>query len=230
LLFLNHILYVEKEEKKYKPTEIGFLVNDFLVTGAPVSELSRTDGLILLFFFALFLYNIYRSFKKGDSEKMLEIEKDDLARSVPGLVVFIVLGIVGLTLGGKWVVDGAIGLALALGVSQSLVGLTVVAIGTSLPELSTSAVAAFRGKSDIAIGNVVGSNIFNVLWILGISAAIKPLPFMASNNSDLFMVIFASVLLFLFMFIGKRHILERWQGLIFVLVYISYVATIIARG
>jgi cation:H+ antiporter len=105
-------------------------------------------------------------------------------------------------------------------VSQSFVGLTVVAIGTSLPELATSAVAAYKKNTDIAIGNVVGSNIFNILWILGLSSVIKPLPFSPANNTDILMTIVASVLLFFF--IGRNHSLQRWQGIMFLLIYILY--------
>jgi cation:H+ antiporter len=103
----------------------------------------------------------------------------------------------------------------------------VVAIGTSLPELATSAVAAYKKQSDIAIGNVVGSNIFNIFWILGLSAVINPLPFSKDSVIDIIMTIVASLILFLIMFIGKKHTVERWQGVIMILIYIGYVAYLI---
>jgi len=121
-------------------------------------------------------------------------------------------------------------LALSLGVSSSLIGLTIVAIGTSLPELATSAVAAYRKNVDIAVGNVVGSNIFNIFWILGLSAIINPLPFLPQANFDILMAMLASLLLFAFMFIGRRRILERWQGAMFILIYVLYVIFLIIRG
>jgi cation:H+ antiporter len=134
------------------------------------------------------------------------------------------LGLAGLIIGGKWVVQGAVQLALALGISQRVIGLTVVAVGTSLPELATSAVAAFRKKPELAIGNVVGSNIFNIFFILGISAVIRPIDIGLGANRDIGAVILASILLFAFMFTGKRHKLDRWEAALFVAAYIGYVA------
>jgi cation:H+ antiporter len=104
-----------------------------------------------------------------------------------------------------------------------------VAVGTSLPELVTSAVAALKKNSDIAIGNVVGSNIFNVFWILGVSAIINPLPFSAILMRDVVVTIVATFLLFIFMFVGKKHILERWQGVCFILAYVIYIIVIVGQ-
>jgi cation:H+ antiporter len=127
----------------------------------------------------------------------------------------------------KWNVDGAINIAERFHVSQSLIGLTVVAIGTSLPELATSAVAAYKKQTDIAIGNVVGSNIFNIFWILGFSSLISPLPFNNDADIDIMMTILSSLILFLIMFVGKKHTVERWQGALMILIYIGYVAYLI---
>jgi cation:H+ antiporter len=138
--------------------------------------------------------------------------------------------LIGLVVGGRWIVNSATTIAESFGLSEALIGLTIVAIGTSLPELATSAVAAFKKNTDIAIGNVVGSNIFNVFWILGISSIIRPLPFKPALNFDLWVVVAASALLFGWMFLGKRHTLERWQGVVFVLFYIAYITVIIIRG
>jgi cation:H+ antiporter len=138
-------------------------------------------------------------------------------------VLFIFLGLISLVFGGKWIVDGAVAIAKNMGVSESLIGLTIVAVGTSLPELATSAVAAYKKQSDIAIGNVVGSNIFNIFWILGISALIKPLPFALSSNVDILMVIFASLIMFFVMFVGKKHTIEKWQGGLMILIYAGYI-------
>jgi cation:H+ antiporter len=133
-------------------------------------------------------------------------------------------------LGGEWIVNGAIEIANAFNVSQSLIGLTVVAIGTSLPELATSAVAAWKRNTDIAVGNIIGSNIFNIFWVLGVSAIIKPLPFQTSTNFDILMTIFASLLFFAFVFIGKKHVLQRWQGGVFFILYIAYLVLIVSKG
>jgi cation:H+ antiporter len=144
-------------------------------------------------------------------------------------LIYIFIGIVALFFGGNWVVEGAVKIASQFGFSDSFIGLTIIAVGTSLPELVTSATAAFRRDTDIAVGNVVGSNIFNMLWILGISAIIKPLPFEVFNNFDLLLIIAASALLIFAMAIGKKYVLERWNGIVFVLAYISYIIFLIYR-
>ena len=132
------------------------------------------------------------------------------------------LGLGGLCFGGDWIVEGAVNLAVKLGISQSVVGLTIVAVGTSLPELATSAVAAHRGKPDIAVGNVVGSNIFNIFFVLGVSAVIKPIPFNSRSNIDIGVVILASLLLFTFMFTGQKRSIDRWEGVVSLMLYGAY--------
>jgi cation:H+ antiporter len=116
-----------------------------------------------------------------------------------------------------------------LGISQSVVGLTIVAIGTSLPELATSVVAARKGKPDIAVGNVVGSNIFNIFFVLGVSAIIKPISFNSRSNFDIGVVILASLLLFTFMFTGKKRSIDRWEGVVSLMLYGAYLAFQIIR-
>lgn len=128
-----------------------------------------------------------------------------------------------MTLGGKWIVDVAIKIAEVFNMSQSLIGLTIVAVGSSLPELATSAIAAYKKQPDLAIGNIIGSNIFNILGVLGVSAIIYPLPFDVVLNRDIFMVIFASMILLLLMFVGKKGVIERRQGVFMMTIYIGYV-------
>jgi len=144
-------------------------------------------------------------------------------------LLFVIAGLVGLGVGGNWIVDAAVYIASRLGVSQSLIGLTIVAVGTSLPELATSAVAAYRKNPEIAVGNIVGSNIFNIFFVLGISAVIKPLPFNPSNNVDIGVVILASLLLFLWMFTGKKRSLDRWEGIVFLILYVGYISFIVYK-
>jgi cation:H+ antiporter len=136
-------------------------------------------------------------------------------------------GLVGLVLGGQWIVEGAVTLATTLGMSQSVIGLTVVAVGTSLPELATTISASLKKQSDMAIGGVVGSNIFNIFWILGASSIIRPLPVNPINATDLLINILSSFLLFVFLFIGKKHMLEKWQGWCFLGFYILYTGYLI---
>lgn len=202
---------------------LGALVNDQFIDGGPLSILSRIDGFVLLAFFLIFFYYII-SISKGDkSSEDATMKKISPLRSA----IYIGLGLLGLMFGGTWVVNGAIAIATALNISESLIGLTIVAIGTSLPELATSAVAAYKRQTDIAIGNVVGSNIFNIFWILGVGALINPIIFTQKSNIDIAMAALASVLLFAIMFIGKKRVVERWQGGMFVLIYVAYVIFLI---
>lgn len=126
-------------------------------------------------------------------------------------------------------VDSAIALAFSFGISEAVVGLTIVAIGTSLPEFATSVVAAHKRKTDIAVGNIIGSNIFNLFFILGISAIIRPLPFSPLLTKDVLVTVLATLFLFLFMFVGKKHVLEKWQGTAFFFSYLVYIFFLIFR-
>lgn len=198
---------------------LGVMANDMIIDGAGFSSITRIDGFILLSLFIIFLYYTFGITK---SEKDI-LEEEIKVLSYSKAILFIFLGLAGLVIGGKWIVDGAVQIAEFFNISQSLIGLTIVAIGTSLPELATSAMAAYKKQSDIAIGNVVGSNIFNIFWILGASAIIRPLPFNISSNTDIAMTILASIVLFLVMFIGKKRVIERWQGVFMVTTYVGYV-------
>jgi len=206
---------------------LGLLANDILFRAGGRTSLSRLDGLVLLAGFAAFLAYSFRIAARPEG---LDDHAAVKARGTGRSLLMVLLGLAGLTLGGKWIVDGATGMALQFGLSESLVGLTVVAVGTSLPELATSAVAARKGNVEIAVGNVVGSNIFNVYFVLGTSAAIRPLPFDASANADLLMAFVASLLLFLTMFTGRRRSLDRWEGLVLLVIYTGYTAFIVWRG
>lgn len=201
------------------------LVSDKLIDGSDFSRLSRIDGIVLISFFIIFLYYTFGIAKvKGESN-----ESDIPVYSLGLSILFVILGLTGLTFGGKWIVDGAVEIAAYFEMSESMIGLTVVAIGTSLPELATSAMAAYRKQSDIAIGNVVGSNIFNIFLILGISSTVNPLPFNPESSMDVAMTILASLTLFIVLFIGKKHVLERWQGGLMLFIYLSYMAYLVSN-
>jgi cation:H+ antiporter len=207
---------------------LGVLANDRLIERDGVSVLSRTDGLIFLGFFIVFLsytMSIARNNVKKEGDRSSSHSKS-LWRSF----LWILGGLAALTLGSRWIVVGASGFARLLGASESLIGLTIVAVGTSLPELATSVTAALKKEPEIAVGNVVGSNIFNIFFILGVSSLIRPLPFQAGNNMDIAVLIFSSLLLFFTMFTGKRHRLDRWEGVIFVVLYAVFLAFLIIRG
>jgi len=203
---------------------LALMANDQLLTAAGASALNRTDGMILLCFFIIFLYYSYGIARDVDG---LADQVQTVSRNVFTSLFYICLGLIGLTLGGKWIVDGAIQLAVSFGMSESLVGLTIVAVGTSLPELATSAMAAYRRRVDIAVGNVVGSNIFNIFFVLGISATIKPLPFNTTGNFDILVGLIAGFLLFLFMFTSRKRSLDRWEGLLCICLYVGYLGYLI---
>ena len=152
---------------------MALMANDILLDGDPKSGISRIDGMVLLCFFLIFLAYTFALAKHKNhtpetNEKTISLRKS---------IVFIILGLLGLFFGGKFLVDGAIDIARIFGLSEQVIGLTVVAAGTSMPELFTSVIAAIKKNSDIAIGNVVGSNIFNIFLILGLSASIRPIPY-----------------------------------------------------
>ncbi len=203
---------------------MGLMANDRMIDGSGLSGLTRIDGLVLLAFFSIFLYY---SFSIAKAIKGMEEHVPDKPRSLGRSFLLVILGLIGLTLGGQWIVDGAVTIATNFGMSESLVGLTIVAVGTSLPELATSAMAAYKKNVEIAVGNVVGSNIFNIFLVLGISSTIKPLPFQTKSNRDIGVVVVSSLLLFLFMFTGKKRSLDRWEGIVFVLLYFGYIAFLV---
>jgi cation:H+ antiporter len=208
---------------------LGILANDALIDNSNRSVLSRTDGLVLLIFFLIFMYYIFETAKgqRKASKEETEAKRQSLTKAF--LIVF--LGLIGLSLGAKWIVDGAVKLAATLGTSQALIGLTIVAIGTSLPELATSAMAAYKKNADLAVGNIVGSNIFNIFFILGVSSVIRPLPFEPVTNVAIVVTIISSLLLFIAMFTGKeRNLLERREGIIFVILYFGYIAYLILQA
>ena len=206
---------------------VGFLANASLFDKPQGLIVSRIDGAILLFFFVLFMLYVFKVAREGGQSEEVESYQERPVLQSAGLVL---LGVVALFLGGKWTVDGATHIATQLGMSQSFIGLTVVAIGTSLPELVTSAIAAKRRNTDIAVGNAVGSNIFNILWILGLSAVIHPLPFNVLSNFDILMIIFASTLLILSISLEKNRSVGRVSGVIFLLCYVAYILFLLQRG
>jgi len=203
-----------------------FMANDQILEGAGGSVLTRIDGLIFLCFFTIFIYYTFSIVTRIEGmEQHVPVKHNGWLRSL----LRIIAGLVGLTIGGKWIVDGAIVIATKLGMSETLIGLTIVAVGTSLPELATSAVAAYKKNVEIAVGNVVGSNIFNIFFVLGISAIIKPLPFQTKNNIDIGAVVISSLMLFFFMLTGKKRSLDRWEGIVFLMLYFGYVTFLIVN-
>lgn len=203
---------------------IWFVANDTFFNGDATSVISRSDGLVLLCFFGIFMYYV-TDVAKADKEAGTPIMIMPLYKSI-GYVLF---GIVGLILGGRWIVAGGVAMARAFDVSEAVIGLTIISAGTSLPELATSAVAAYKKNSDIAIGNVVGSNIMNIFLILGASAVVTPLPFNPAMNTELLMNIGISVAMFVFLFTGKGRRIDRLEGALLLTAYVAYIAFLIYK-
>jgi cation:H+ antiporter len=186
--------------------------------------ISRTDGLFLLAFFIIFLVYNFQLARQGSIDG-LGIETK--LYPLPKAILFIVLGLGLLLVGGQLIVSNAVVIAQQFGLSERLIGLTVVSIGTSLPELATSVAAARKKSVDLAIGNIVGSNIFNVFLVLGLSALITPIPVSPEALLDVLVSILASALLFFFLFTGKGRQLERLEGGIFLFIYAAYLGFLI---
>lgn len=205
------------------------LSSDVFLEGKSENLISRIDGIVLLSFFVLFmlytfsLNKIEKSDKDNGSE---EIESIGLFLSF----IYILGGLVALVFGGKIVVVNSVIIAQKLGITENLIGLTIIAVGTSLPEIVTSIIGARKKQFDLVIGGIIGSCIFNSLFILGLTATVGNLNFNADNLQDALVLVFANILLFFFMFVGRRHILEKYQGAILILVYVLYILFAIWRG
>lgn len=240
---ISHILVQKSTVFKEIPFSIlaacvlFILANDAVINGHSFSEISRGDGLVLIGFFAIFMYYVFGISKENTHEHATETSMSGWKAAL-----LVLGGIIGLATGGDLVVRGAVQIASQFGVSETLIGLTIVALGTSLPELVASIVAALKGKPDMAVGNIIGSNIFNVFWIIGVSAIIRPLPYDINLNADTLFMIGTATLLFLFINTGtqerrfywrkphKQHLLTRSEGGIMIGLYIAYMVYIIWRG
>ena len=190
--------------------------------------LSFMDSIILLVLFAGFIAYTFYVAKKGLAEAAESAETAEEAEEAPKKgamlknILWVVLGIVGLKIGGDWTVDNAVVIAEKVGLSEKVIGLTILAIGTSLPELVTSVMAAIKGNDDIAIGNIIGSNIFNMLMIIGVTAFITPLAYNVSYNVQLGILLFALILLEIFAFTKPKNQMNRFNGIIYVALYAMY--------
>lgn len=194
---------------------VGILL---LAFGAWSMNVGHIEGVLLLVLFAAFLYYMIRSAQKNKQEESEEEIKDlPMSRSI----FYILIGIVAIAGGGDLVVDSASNIAAYFGMSQTLIGLTIVAVGTSLPELVTSVVAARKNQLDMALGNVIGSNIFNVLLVIGIAATISPIAVTTENIIDLIAMTVMSLLVLLFLVRDKK--INRWQGVVMLLVYVGFI-------
>lgn len=199
--------------------------------GTATDTITRTEGIFLLIFFLLFMRYTFASARHNQAESGGDPSEADGARlaKMPMLksIVFIAAGLAGLIFGGDKFVDGATGIARLMGVSDAIIGLTIVSIGTSLPELATSVVAAMKKENGLAIGNVIGSNIFNVLLVLGSAATVKPLQFGGVTHTDLWVLMGASLLFWICGWFFRRHLITRAEGALMLACYIGYMAYLV---
>jgi cation:H+ antiporter len=203
------------------------LVNDVMFLGKEQNELSLTDSFILLIMFGLFLLYIFLNMKNSDE---IEEAEDIVIFSNLKTSIMVLAGIGGLSVGGKVIVDNAVELAHHFNVSEKLIGLTILAAGTSLPELATTAVAAFQKKSDLAVGNIVGSNIFNLLLVLALTGLTSaPLVYDSVLNVDVLLIMIGTLMMFVFMFTGGKYKIDRAEGGIYLLGFIGYTFYLFTR-
>lgn len=189
-------------------------------------DITRTEGIILIVLFIWFIgYTIYMA-KKGEKfnpeTTVVDLQETNKV-SIVKSIFSVIIGIIALKFGGDFVVEHAVVVAKALNISEKVISLTIIAIGTSLPELVTSVTAAIKGDSDIAIGNILGSNIFNILLILGVSAIITPINYSVSYNNQILVLIIGTILLALFPFIGKKNEMTRTNGFAYLILYAIYI-------
>lgn len=214
-------------EKDVLNKDLPFLVGitvlfaAFIVIGWNISSI---EGIILLIILVVYLYTVIRNAKKSSNADEVEKPKFSLKKSA----LLIIIGLAGIVLGGDLVVDSASAIAIALGMSETLVGLTIVAIGTSLPEFVTSLTALKKGENQLVIGNVIGSNIFNILFVLGASSAISAIPLSSSMLIDVLFMVFVTLLCFVF---GKtQDKFDKREGAILIALFVIYMAFAILRN
>lgn len=203
--------------------------NSMMLDGLPENVISRSEGLLLLLFFMIFMrytFSIARNAVNG-AEAVDGADADAKKMPLWKSALLIAAGLAGLIFGGEWFVDGASGVARGLNVSESVIGLTIVAAGTSLPELATSMVAALKKNTELAVGNVVGSCVFNVFMVLGVSAVIRPLELGGIGNFDLLTLVLASVLFWFFGWQIRTRTITRVEGVLLLAVYVAYTSVLI---
>ncbi|NLE36361.1 MAG: calcium/sodium antiporter [Bacteroidales bacterium] len=211
------------------PMSLAAVVAVYLMVHIPSPNgemmLGRIDGIILLGLFVLFQFYIYRQIKEYTPEETAHKPAGPLFK----MIAFIILGIAGLIIGGRLVLDNAVLMAKALGVSEKVIGLTIIAAGTSLPELATSVVAAFKKNPDIAVGNIVGSNIFNLLLVSGMISLFSPVKYSPIFDIDFYILAAGTVVLFINLIAWRKHRLDRWEAAMLLTFYVGYTVFLISR-
>lgn len=234
ILGLSSIIRPIQFKKETRLIEIPiclFTTIVFVILSNIGADISRIEGMILIGLFVLFIiYTIIMALEAEKFDKSSVIELSLIEREESHTlrdICYVILGIIALKFGGDFTVDNAVNIAQIFNWSEKLIGVTILAVGTSLPELVTSVTAAIKGKSDIAIGNIIGSNIFNVLLIIGVSAIITPITYSLSYNKDLMILILGTIILFLFPIIPPKNEMNRFNGIVYFLLYIGYLISLI---
>jgi len=233
ILGLTALVYPIATQKRSRDFDIpmsiiaGLFVLVFVAVQLPFGEdgkgVGRIGGVILLLLFCYFLYNTFRHAKDHPEDN--ELTNEGVKELTIGKALGLILGgLVGLIVGGELIVKSAVDLATRMGVSEAIIGLTIVALGTSLPELATSVIAAAKHNSDIAIGNVFGSNIFNVFFVLATSAIVRPLPAYEGIELDALMAAAGSIIVWMAVKTNKERKIQRWAGALLLIVYGGYLA------
>lgn len=226
ILGLSAVIHPVKFQKQTKwienPMSI-ILTFIFLMICNTNKDITRAEGMILIGLFILFLLYTIIMAKQNNKNAIIQFSVEESKKiSIIKNIMLVILGIVILKFGGELVVENAKRIAIELNISEKVIGLTIVAIGTSLPELVTSITAAIKGESNIAIGNIVGSNIFNMLLIIGVTAIIKPIKYNVTYNSQMAILFIGMIMITIFPFIKPKDELSRIKGFSFVLLYIFY--------
>ena len=236
ILGLTALVYPVVSQKRSRDFDIplsiiaGVLVFTFVAIQLPFGEtergIGRIGGIVLLAMFAYFIYNTFRHAKEHPEEIEATPDPSPQGKELPirRAIALMLGGFVGLVVGGELIVKSAVDIALRMGVSEAIIGLTVVALGTSLPELATSVIAAAKHNSDIALGNVVGSNIFNVFFVLATSATVHPLPAYEGIELDAWMAAAGSIIVWLAVKTNHERKIQRWAGALLLLIYAGYLA------
>ena len=188
-------------------------------------KVDRWEGFILMLLYAGFVFYIYRNLKQEETKVSGATEQSTFK-----IWALILMGLAGLVIGGKLIVDNAVLIAKNYGISEKVIGITILAAGTSLPELATSIVSALKKNVDIAVGNIIGSNIFNILFIISVSSFIRPVSYNLKFNADLLILVGGTLFLFLAMFTGQKKKLDRWEAGILLAFYVGYLGYLVVRS
>ncbi len=215
-------LTIKKNTIQYEIPFVLFITILLGIFGLIQGEVSRQTAIVFLILFLIFFIYLFKISKEANNYTV-----NEKSLGIIRIIIYILGGLTALVYGSNLTVDSAIDIAHRLNVSDRIIGLTVVAIGTSLPELITCVVAALKNQSDIAIGNIIGSNIFNILFVLGITGVIQPVKFIKEFYLDTFIAILAIILLFIYTFKSKK--LAKWQGISFVILYLTYIIFLIYK-